>query len=98
MRNRMRNPYITNVTVPGYGNVTDMMALPHGTVFCILNSEQSTMRYVIEVDDVKDIHYIRYDTSNNRFCLNKDFKIEINDRNRYAYVIDIKHLPSRHII
>ena len=94
----MRNPYITNVTVPGFGNVTDMMALPHGTVFCVLNSECNTMRYVIDIDDKIDAHYIKYDRTDDRSHLDKDFRVEINDRNRYAYVIDLKHLPSRRLV
>lgn len=76
----MNNPYITDIKVNNYGYATDLMKLPVGTCFSVLNGEWEG--HIIENTEGKKSVRL-FDPPNG---LEKD--IEITDNNRYSLVLD----------
>ena len=76
------NPYITDIKVDNYGFATDMLALPVGTKFNVVNGQ---WKGSVALDD---------EQRKVMFPDGADKGFLINDRNRYGYVLDQLQFPK----
>lgn len=79
------NPYITDIKLDNYGFATDMLSLPVGTKFNVVNGQ---WKGSVALDEEQ--RKVMLPDGADKGCL-------INDKNRYGYVLDQLQFPKEKV-